>query len=204
MEGTPVDTGPTGNHYDKYASTNPIERRMMQKFLATFDSMVNPLQPLKVLEVGVGEGEILQRISARFPQAAVQGIDLPADHLQAEWTRRGVNAEFGDATAMRFADGEFDLVLAIEVLEHIPQPERALKEIARVCKGHVVFSVPLEPIWRIGNMARGRYIGQLGNTPGHVNHWTGKGFQRTVGKFFTIEQAANPMPWTMVRGRSIS
>ena len=48
MEGTPVDTGPTGNHYDKYASTNPIERRMMQKFLATFDSMVNPLQPLKV------------------------------------------------------------------------------------------------------------------------------------------------------------
>ena len=104
---------------------------------------------------------------------------------------------------MRFADGEFDLVLAIEVLEHIPQPERALKEIARVCKGHVVFSVPLEPIWRIGNMARGRYIGQLGNTPGHVNHWTGKGFQRTVGTFFTIEQAANPMPWTMVRGRSI-
>ena len=123
MEGTPVDTGPTGNHYDKYASTNPIERRMMQKFLATFDSMVNPLQPLKVLEVGVGEGEILKRISSRFPLASVQGIDLPADHLQAEWNRRGVNAEFGDATAMRFADGEFDLfqnVTAADVQAHGP------------------------------------------------------------------------------------
>ena len=202
MEGTPVDVGPAGNHYDKYASTNPIERRMMQGFLATFDSMVNPLQPLKVLEVGVGEGEILKRISSRFPLASVQGIDLPADHLQEEWTRRGVHAEFGDATAMRFADGEFDLVLAIEVLEHIPNFEKALAEIARVCRGHVVLSVPREPIWRLGNMARGRYLSRLGNTPGHVNHWSGSGFQRMVARFFDIEQSAHPLPWTMVRGRS--
>jgi hypothetical protein len=30
--------------------------------------------------------------------------------------------------------------------------------------------VPREPIWRIGNMARGRYLGDLGNTPGHIQH----------------------------------
>jgi 2-polyprenyl-3-methyl-5-hydroxy-6-metoxy-1,4-benzoquinol methylase len=197
-----VNVGPAGNHYDKYASTNPIERRMMQQFLASFDSMMGGLRPLKVLEVGVGEGEILQRVARRFPDASVQGIDLPADHLQEEWTRRGITAEFGDATSLRFDDGEFDLVLAIEVLEHIPQPERAIAEIARVCKGHVVLSVPREPIWRIGNILRGRYISALGNTPGHVNHWSSKAFQRTVRQFFTIEQASAPLPWTMVRATS--
>jgi ubiquinone/menaquinone biosynthesis C-methylase UbiE len=200
MEEATVNVGPAGNHYDKYASTNPIERRMMQQFLASFDSMVGSLQPLKVLEVGVGEGEILQRVARRFPNASVQGVDLPSDHLHEEWTRRGITAEFGDATSLRFADGEFDLVLAIEVLEHIPQPERALAEIARVCSGHVVISVPREPIWRIGNMLRGRYIGALGNTPGHINHWSARRFRQEVGEFFMVEQSATPLPWTMVRG----
>lgn len=200
MEETTVNVGPAGNHYDKYASTNPVERRMMRQFLDAFDAMVEPLSPLKVLEVGVGEGVILQRVARRFPGASVHGIDLPADHLREEWARRGIQAEFGDATSLRFADDEFDLVLAIEVLEHIPQPERALAEIARVCRGHVVVSVPREPIWRIGNMLRGRYIGAFGNTPGHVNHWSARRFRRAVGEYFAVEQSATPLPWTIVRG----
>lgn len=194
--------GPIGNHYDKYGSKNPIERRMMDGFLSTLDAMVDGLTPTKVLEVGVGEGEILERMAKRFPSASLQGIDLPDDHLPDEWARRGVTAEFGDATALRFDDGEFDLVMAIEVLEHIPQPERALKEMARVCSGHVVFSVPFEPIWRAGNMARGRYVKDWGNTPGHVNHWTRWSFAKAVGQYFDIEQVKSPMPWTMLRGRA--
>lgn len=202
MAGESPSVGPIGNYYDKYASTNPIERRMMRGFLAAFDGLLEPLRPARVLEVGVGEGEILQRVAHRFPDASTQGIDLPADHLPHEWATRGVTAEFGDATALRFDDGEFDLVLAIEVLEHIPAPERALREMARVCRGNVVLSVPREPIWRIGNMARGRYLGQLGNTPGHVNHWTSGGFSRAVGEHFDVEQVVRPLPWTMLRARS--
>lgn len=195
-------TGPIGNHYDKYGSQNRIERKMMDGFLSTLDRMVGGLQPAKVLEVGCGEGEILQRLASRFPEASVQGIDLPDDELVGEWASRQVTAEFGDATAMRFADGEFDLVLAIEVLEHIPQPERALREMARVCNGTVVFSVPFEPIWRAGNMARGRYLKQWGNTPGHLNHWHRWSFAKLVGQFFDVQEVASPMPWTMLRATS--
>ena len=97
------------------------------------------------------------------------------------------------------ADGEYDLVLAIEVLEHVPEPERALREIARVCRGQVVLSVPREPIWRIGNMARGRYLRQLGDTPGHVNHWSAGSFRRLVARHFDVEQVRRPLPWTMIR-----
>ena len=200
MSSAPV--GPIGNHYDKYASKNPIERKMMEGFLGTLDSMLDPLSPTKVLEVGCGEGEILQRVGARYPNASVQGIDLPDDELIEEWASRGVRAEFGDATALTFADGEFDLVMAIEGLEHIPNPENALKELARVCKGTAIFSVPFEPIWRVGNMARGRYLKDLGNTPGHVNHFTRWSFAKLVGRYFDVEKVASPLPWTMVRARS--
>ena len=200
MSAEPV--GPAGNLYDKYGSKNRIERWMMDGFLGTLDRMLSGLEPVKVLEVGVGEGEILQRLGQRFPNASVQGIDLPDDRLPLEWERRNVTAEFGDATALRFADGEFDLVLGIEVLEHIPNPERALREIARVCSGTLVCSVPFEPIWRVGNMARGRYLKDLGNTPGHVNHWHRWSFAKFVGTQFDVCDIATPMPWTMIRATS--
>jgi len=190
---------PVGNTYDKYASQNPIEKAMMRRFLATLDRMVEGLQPTNLLEVGVGEGEILQRMAARFPAATVLGLDLPDEHLAEEWRRRGLPAEFGDVTALRFADGEFDLVMAIEVLEHVPEPDAALAELARVCSGTVVLSVPSEPIWRIGNMARGRYVREWGNTPGHVNHWGRRSFRRAVSRHFEVEAVASPLPWTMLR-----
>jgi hypothetical protein len=87
------------------------------------------------------------------------------------------------------------------VLEHVPQPERALADIARVCRGAAILSVPREPIWRAGNMARGRYVRDWGNTPGHVNHWSSRAFERFVGSTFDVDQAAHPLPWTMVRAR---
>ena len=46
--------------------------------------------------------------------------------------------------------------------------------------GFILLSVPKEPIWRICNMARGKYWKDLGNTPGHIQHWTKKKFCRMV------------------------
>ena len=197
---TSVSPGsPAGNTYDKYASSNPIERRMMQGFFAALDACVDGLAPTAVLEVGCGEGEVLERMIGTFPAARVAGIDLHDERLLAEWAERGLPAKVGDINAIDAADGEYDLVLAIEVLEHVPEPERALREIARVCRGQVVLSVPREPIWRIGNMARGRYLRQLGDTPGHVNHWSAGSFRRLVARHFDVEQVRRPLPWTMIR-----
>lgn len=201
---TQASPGPAGNHVDKYATSNPIERRMMAGFLTRLDRCVEGLAPRSLLEVGVGEGEILTRMMQRFPSAQASGIDLHDERLLAEWATRGLPATVGDATAIDAADGAFDLVLAIEVLEHIPSPERAVRELARVCRGHVVLSVPFEPIWRIGNMARGRYLREWGNTPGHVNHWSRWSFVRLVEQYFDVEEVVNPLPWTMLRARSRS
>lgn len=188
---------PTGNTYDKYASSNPIERRLMSGFLTTLDAAL-PAEASTILEVGIGEGEIMQRLRHRYPTAGVAGLDLPDPELQAEWRRLDLAAGIADATALPFPDATFDLCLAIEVLEHVDDPDAMLREIARVTSGSVVVSVPREPLWRALNMARGAYLRDLGNTPGHVNHWSRSGFRDLVSKHFDVGSIASPTPWTVI------
>jgi ubiquinone/menaquinone biosynthesis C-methylase UbiE len=188
-----------GNNYDKYASKNPIEQKMMAGFFGALDRMLDGLAPKVVVEIGAGEGRITERLTARFPDATVVGLDLPDTNLAEEWDDIDVPMFFGDATRMPFVDRSIDLVVGLEVLEHVPQPERALADIARVCRGTAILSVPREPIWRAGNMARGRYLTDLGNTPGHVNHWSAKAFERFVATRLSVSDVAKPLPWTMLR-----
>jgi hypothetical protein len=84
------------------------------------------------------------------------------------------------------------------VLEHVPEPEATLAEMARVARGHLLVSVPREPLWRGLNMARGAYWRDLGNTPGHVNHWSKRGFVSLLSRYGAVEEARSPFPWTML------
>ena len=193
-----------GNTYDKYATKNPIEKRMMDGFFSALDRMLDGLAPEVVVEIGAGEGRITERLVERFPAATVVGLDLPDTNLAEEWDEIDVPMFFGDATRMPFVDDSIDLVIGLEVLEHIPRPERALADFARVCRGTAIMSVPREPIWRAGNMARGRYLRDWGNTPGHVNHWSARAFRQFVARQFEVIDAAHPLPWTMLRARPLS
>lgn len=198
-----VASTPTGNTYDKYATTNPIERRMMQGFFDGLDRMIDAVDtPRRILEVGVGEGVVSDRLRGRCADATILGLDLPDPDLAADWRRLDLACVFGDVTELPYPDASFDLVVAIEVFEHFDDPEAALAEIARVCSGTLVASVPFEPIWRVGNMARGRYLRSLGNTPGHINHWTRRSFSGFVSTQFDVVDVASPLPWTMLRART--
>jgi len=190
---------PTGNTYDKYGTTNGLEQRMMRGFMSSLDDMLGGLAPRRILEIGVGEGHVMTRLRERFPGIPMVGLDLPDEALSDDWRARGLPCMFGDATTLPFPDDSFDLVLAIEVLEHVPTPDHALTELARVCSGTFIGSVPFEPIWRAGNIARRRYVKDWGNTPGHVNHWTRWGFRKFVGTRFHVQQVRSPLPWTMTR-----
>jgi SAM-dependent methyltransferase len=131
----------------------------------------------------------------------VVGIDLEDPALQAEWARHGEpNLEYRVMRAenLPFADGEFDAATAIEVLEHVPDPEHTLAEMARVAQRHLLVSVPREPLWRALNMARGAYWRDLGNTPGHVNHWSKRAFAALLSRHGEVVAARSPFPWTML------
>ncbi len=192
---------PTGNTYDKYGVEHPIERRLVDGFLRAVDALLPTAAPGRVLEVGVGEGEISARVRERYPDAVVIGIDLFDPALGEQWRRQGALGAFADVAQLPFPDGAFDLVLGIEVLEHVVLPERALAEIRRVGREAFVLSVPREPVWRVANVARGRYVRALGNTPGHVNHWSTRRFRQLVDAYLDLGSTRTPFPWTVVSAR---
>jgi SAM-dependent methyltransferase len=192
---------PTGNTYDKYGSTNPVVRRLMAGFHGTLDELWERAEPESVLDVGCGEGVLTAEWAERLDGGRIVGIDLDDPKLLSEWAARvRPNLEFRaeEATSLSFADDEFDMATAIEVLEHVPEPEATLAEMARVARRWLLVSVPREPLWRGLNVARGAYWRSLGNTPGHVNHWSKRSFTSLLGRYGNVEVARSPFPWSMV------
>jgi 2-polyprenyl-3-methyl-5-hydroxy-6-metoxy-1,4-benzoquinol methylase len=213
VSGAAATEVPTGNTFDKYGSKNPVVKRLMSGFHQTLDDLWQRAAPASVLDVGCGEGVLTvewaerlgdTQVGAGAPPGTggrVVGIDLDDPKLRAEWAKRErPNLEFRaeEATRLSFADGEFELAAAIEVLEHVPEPEATLAEMARVARTHLLVSVPREPLWRGLNMARGAYWRDLGNTPGHVNHWSKRGFVSLLSRYGAVEEARSPFPWTML------
>ena len=192
---------PTGNTYDKYGSTNPVVRRLMAGFHAALDDLWERAEPRSVLDVGCGEGVLTREWAERLDDGRVVGIDLDDPKLRAEWearTRPKLEFRAEEATSLSFADDEFDMATAIEVLEHVPEPERTLAEMARVAERYLLVSVPREPLWRLLNLARGAYWKSLGNTPGHLNHWSRGRFVSLLSRHGRVAEIRSPFPWTML------
>jgi len=190
-----------GNHTNKYVAKNPAIRFLTERWVARLDGFLDRIgtseaPPKRPLEVGAGEGVISLRLYERFGDATA--IDLPDSGLRAEWaTRPGPRYLHADAERLPFRDDEFDLTVCVEVLEHLDDPRQGLGELARVTSRHLLVSVPREPIFRACNLLTGRYVKDLGNTPGHFNHWSSRGFVRFLSQVGRVRAVSRPFPWTV-------
>jgi hypothetical protein len=92
------------------------------------------------------------------------------------------------------------LVVCCEVLEHLERPAAGVAELARVARRHVLLSTPWEPVWRVMNMARGRYWRALGNTPGHIQHFSRRGLRSLADTRLRVSATRTPLPWTVLLG----
>ena len=189
-----------GNVYDKYASANPIERRLVSGFLAAFDELTGLSGASEAHEVGCGEGELARRLARRGMR--VRGSDAFANVIETARERAGADGlEIPyEVRAVQELDPGRDgaeLIVCCEVLEHLPDPDAALAKLCELAQPWLLVSVPREPLWRALNLARFAYIRELGNTPGHLNHWSRRGFLRWLGERADVVEAGSPMPWTM-------
>jgi 2-polyprenyl-3-methyl-5-hydroxy-6-metoxy-1,4-benzoquinol methylase len=173
----------------------------MGGFERALQELFEHAEPRSLLDVGCGEGVLVQRWAQHLGEGRVVGIDLEEESIQAGWTeRKAPNLEYRvvEAENLPFATNEFDLATAIEVLEHVPDPEQTLGEMARCAERHLLVSVPREPLWRMLNMSRGAYWSKLGNTPGHLNHWSRRSFVRLLSRHGDVVETRSPFPWTML------
>ncbi|MEM4389992.1 MAG: glycosyltransferase [Candidatus Micrarchaeia archaeon] len=96
-----------------------------------------------VLDVGCGEGVILEKIGA----GKAVGLDLSREALRRARARvPEARLTYGDAQRLPFRDSSFDAVVCSEIIEHVPKPRRVLEEAARVVKpnGKVIVTIPEE------------------------------------------------------------
>lgn len=204
-----VAVAPPSSNARKHDSANPLLRVVLGRFTRTLCREVAALRPRTVFDVGCGEGYMLDALRrARLP-ARLAGVDLEPAAIAAararladaaDWPCGPVELAVGDA--LRIAAGRrWDVVMMLEVLEHLDDPTPMLDILADLTHGHVVLSVPHEPLFRALNLLRGRHVRALGNHPEHVQQFTRAGFLRFVQRRFEIVRAPLVPPWTMVVAR---
>jgi 2-polyprenyl-3-methyl-5-hydroxy-6-metoxy-1,4-benzoquinol methylase len=190
-----------GNVYDKYGTSNPVARRLMASFTSQLDELVERTGATEGHEVGCGEGELAIRLAKRgirmrgtdaFPQVLTEAGE------RAEAAGVEIDFETTPVEELDPARHAAELILCCEVLEHLTDPERALDVLAGLARPWLIASVPREPLWRALNLARLSYVGDLGNTPGHLNHWSKRDFVRFLTRGFEVVEVRSPTPWTMV------
>ena len=203
-DGRVQDGIPIGNQIDKSQLTNPLARRLVAGFDHALFSLIASLRPhpASVHEVGCGEGR-LTRLLRDHLKVPVHATDFSREIIQENQSRahEGIHYEARSIYELQPDRDGAGLIVCCEVLEHLEDPTRGLAALRRLGAAAYILSVPREPLWRVLNMARGQYLRTLGNTPGHLNHWSVRGFEEFLSAGgFRVEKCLQPLPWTMVRG----
>jgi ubiquinone/menaquinone biosynthesis C-methylase UbiE len=208
MLNSPAARAPTHVTHETYISGNPVIRLCLRRFLNRVAGLFAHIGApgLYGLDVGCGEGHMIADLNRRGLLGRMVAVDLDPTRIAFARARYPFcEYRTGDVHHLDFADGTFDYLLAAEVLEHLPDPRRALKELQRVVKagGYLIISVPHEPFFHWGNLVRGKYWARGGRTPDHLNFWRRREFEGLLAEFAAIEKrfAAATFPWLLYLGR---
>jgi len=190
------------NFRDKYEQAGAIGSRLIGRFYATVGRLIALVEPAPrtAFEVGAGEGYSTAYLSKAMPAGCrfESSEHDPALAARARQRNPGLAIGVESAYSLTQPTASADLVVCLEVLEHLEAPAAALDELARVAARALILSVPDEPLWRVLNCARGKYLADLGNTPGHLQHWTPRAFERFVARRCRVLVRVRSLPWTLV------
>lgn len=193
----------TSSNLAKHNTANPVVRGLLKRYFDTLLGIVEPLKPARILDVGCGEGVTAARLGALPYAFDYLGVDLDGDAAAYASTvvpgrtfRQGSVFELGAERA--------DLVLCLEVLEHLTDPDAALACLKQAAVRDLVVSVPWEPWFRLGNLARGKYLDRLGNHPEHLQQFSPKTIADMVGRHFGPVNVTTAFPWVFVHARVTS
>ncbi len=192
---------PRSDNEGKYRTKNPVVRHLVGRFLRRVSDLAVAERPRSILEVGCGEGIVLATLATRLPGVRLDGLELDETALEGARARcPGAALVRGDACALPFGADSFDLVVCLEVLEHLPEPARALRELRRVARAGCLLSVPHEPFFRLGNLMRGKNLSRLGDPSDHLQHWGARDFAAFCERELDIRVRTGAFPWVLVYG----
>lgn len=184
---------------DKYISKNFILKFILNKFRKDVIKLVKLASPNSILDIGCGEGFIIREVADNF-NAKITAVDIEKEAIEyakKNSQRKNIDYCVGNIFKLNYKNNSFDLVMGIEVFEHLKEFEVAFEIVSGLTKKYLLISVPNEPWFRIANVLRLKYLKDLGNTPGHVNNWTKKEFKKLCSKYGKIVKLKTSTFWNM-------
>ncbi len=186
----------------KYENKNRIYGFVIRRFLKRINDGLKIIKPLKVIDVGSAEGYVINYLRTNNDSPIeFLGTDIDKEALdRAKTMNVGSRFETCDILDVgdKYKNERFDLVMAIEILEHINDYQKAIESLCRIDSKYFLFSVPHEPYFQTINFLRGKYMSTYGNVPDHVNHWSKKRFKKLVSHRFEIIKDLSFFPWTIL------
>jgi ubiquinone/menaquinone biosynthesis C-methylase UbiE len=158
----------------KYYSANPLKNRLLLNFIKRiFETIGEPGHGARtMLEIGCGDGIAGYLIKKKFKDIDYLGADIKKlDLMIASQILKGEKLVLLDGRKLPFKENGFEVVICLEVLEHVPDWEGLLKESLRVAKNQVIFSVPLYPYYQLSNFVFGKNLKRFGEHPDHINQF---------------------------------
>lgn len=192
---------PETTNFEKFQTGNPIVRRLINNFFAKVIEKFTAEPAENLLDAGCGEGMTLYQLGDHLPER-VTGFDINpkcVGYTKELFPKANITVE--DIFNLPYSDKEFDLVICLEVFEHLPNPDLALKALKRVANKRLIFSVPHEPWFQLGSLCRGKYLKSFGNHPEHINHWSPKTFEQFLGQEFSYATIDTSLPWIIAEVR---
>ncbi len=194
-----------GNTFDKYNSSNFLINAIMRGFTKTLVNFVDISHPSSINEIGCGEGYWTlywkSYFGTNFHSRGCDFSQITIDIAKKNAVESGFDSNIFKQKSiydLEAEDEHADLIICTEVLEHLEDPALALEKLQEITQKNIILSVPNEPIWRISNLMRLKYVSELGNTPGHLQHWSKASFVKLVSKYFTVLDCKQPFPFTIV------
>jgi 2-polyprenyl-3-methyl-5-hydroxy-6-metoxy-1,4-benzoquinol methylase len=189
------------DNYKKHTHRNPIQRLLLWNFFRNFLNLTAAKKVDSILDVGCGEGFTLNRLREKGIGKTLEGVEYSKAAIELGYKMYpDTKIKQGNIYQLPYKDNAFDLVLCTEVLEHLDDPQKGLKELVRVSKKYLVISVPNEPFFMFAQLVRGKNWSRFGNDIEHINHWTMFGFPQFVKKNPNVKILAKrfPFAWTML------
>ena len=166
--------GNYANYYEQDAGLSEWRRLGAIDKCANIVRLCSGYERREVLEIGCGDGAILERLALTGFGARFTGLEISASAVRAVQEKNipGASVELFDGYELRFADKQFDLAILSHVVEHVEHPRRLIEEAARAAR-KVFVEVPLEDNLRLPEDF-------VFDRVGHINFYNVKTIRRLV------------------------
>lgn len=180
---------------------NPVKHFLIGLFLRRIYQEIKKIKPGKIIDLGCGEGFLESYLKEKKLKIKITAVDINQEAIKyAQKNNPGIKFLTGDIFNLKIKE-KFDLVMMLEVLEHLPCPGKALK-VASGLSERILISVPWEPWFSWLYLLAGLNFKRRGKHPEHCQFFKPNSLRLLMEKSFAKVEIRSNWPWLIAYGEN--